>query len=102
VSPGAKTTLFIAFYYETETVPPSSDDPNPRGLKGYTNLIAQSAKMQGFIVFNYQDRYEDAQKKIGEWLVEGKLKRRFHIEEGLEKCPEYLTHLFEGRNTGKM
>ena len=81
---------------------PSPDDPNPRGLKGYMNLITQSAKMQGFIVFNYEEQYKDAQRKIGEWLAEGKLKRRFHIEEGLEKCPEYLTHLFEGKNTGKM
>jgi NADPH-dependent curcumin reductase CurA len=35
-------------------------------------------------------------------MAEGKLKRRFHIEEGLEKCPEHLNHLFEGKNTGRM
>jgi len=58
--------------------------------------------MQGFIVLNYEEEYEGARKRLGEWLAEGKLKRRFHIEEGLEKCPEYLTHLFEGKNTGKM
>jgi len=71
-------------------------------LKAYTTLITQSAKMQGFIVLDYKEKYGDAQKKLGEWLAEGKLNRRFHIEEGLEKCPEYLTHLFEGKNTGKM
>jgi NADPH-dependent curcumin reductase CurA len=58
--------------------------------------------MQGFIVFNYEHEYEDARKTLGEWLAEGKLKRRFHIEEGLERCPEYLAYLFEGKNTGKM
>jgi len=82
--------------------PSSPDDSDPRGLKRYTNLIAQSAKMQGFIVLTYGEKFGHARKVLGEWLAEGKLKRRFHIEEGLEKCPEYLTHLFEGKNTGKM
>jgi NADPH-dependent curcumin reductase CurA len=66
------------------------------------NLISQSAKMHGFIVLDYKEKYADARKELGEWLAEGKLKRRFHIEEGLEKCPEHLNRLFEGKNTGKM
>lgn len=39
---------------------------------------------------------------MGRWIAEGKIKRKFHIVEGLEKCPEYLNLLFSGGNTGKL
>jgi hypothetical protein len=35
-------------------------------------------------------------------MAAGKLKRKFHIREGLDRAPEYLNELFAGRNTGKM
>lgn len=66
------------------------------------NLISQSASMQGFIVFNYESRYNEARVELAKWLAEGKLKRKFHIEDGLEHAPKHLQSLFDGKNTGKM
>ncbi len=66
------------------------------------NLIAQRASIQGFIVFDYMDRYPAAIDEMGKWMQEGKIKSRFHIEEDLERCPEHLAKLFKGVNTGKM
>ncbi|KAG9051539.1 hypothetical protein FS837_004049 [Tulasnella sp. UAMH 9824] len=74
----------------------------PKGLTGYLNLISQRAKIEGFIVFDYVSRYEEARTELAQWLKEGKLKRRFHIEQGLENCPKHLNGLFAGVNTGKM
>jgi len=66
------------------------------------NLISQQATLQGFIVFNYIKRYPEAEKAITTWIQEGKMSKRFHIVEGLEKCPQHLSSLFKGANTGKM
>lgn len=52
--------------------------------------------------FDYKDQYPTAIAEIAEWIKEGKLKRRFHIVEGVEKAPEALPMLFTGGNTGKL
>jgi NADPH-dependent curcumin reductase len=65
-------------------------------------MIAQGAKMQGFIITDYAPRYAEAREKLGEWLGAGKLKRKFYIQDGLQKAPEHLQELFAGRNMGKM
>ena len=39
---------------------------------------------------------------MARWIGEGKLKRKFHVVEGLEKCPEHLGLLYSGGNTGKL
>jgi NADPH-dependent curcumin reductase CurA len=39
---------------------------------------------------------------MARWISEGKIKRKFHIVEGLEKCPEHLNILYTGGNTGKL
>jgi hypothetical protein len=39
---------------------------------------------------------------MAKWIGEGKIKRKYHMEEGLERCPEYLNLLFNGGNTGKL
>jgi len=74
----------------------------PTGLTSYMTLISQRAKMQGFIVFDYAARYDEAKKDISEWIKEGKIKRKFHVVSGLESCPETLQLLFSGGNTGKL
>jgi len=78
------------------------NEAKPRGLQGYLNLISQRAKIEGFIVFDYADRYNVAIREMAKWIDGGKLKRKFHIVEGLEKCPEYMNLLFSGGNTGKL
>jgi len=74
----------------------------PFGLTSYLNLITQSAEMQGFIVFNYASQFAQARKEILSWISEGKIQRKFHIVNGIEKCPESLQMLFSGANTGKL
>lgn len=78
------------------------NDPQPKGLKGYLTLIAQRAKMQGFIVFDYADQYPVAVKKIAAGLADGSIKSKFHIVEGLHNAPSALPMLFSGANVGKL
>ena len=58
--------------------------------------------MQGFLVFDFQARYGEAVKQLGEWLREGRLAYREHILEGLATAPDAIAMLYRGENTGKL
>jgi NADPH-dependent curcumin reductase CurA len=73
-----------------------------QGPANYLSLLVNRARMQGFIVFDYADRYPQAARDMGQWLADGRLKAREHIVEGLETFPETLLMLFDGRNQGKL
>jgi NADPH-dependent curcumin reductase len=73
-----------------------------RGPKNYLSLLINSARMEGFIVFNYAQRYREAIQALATWLAEGKIKAREDIVEGLENFPEAFLKLFRGENFGKL
>ncbi|KAH6623637.1 hypothetical protein F5144DRAFT_368336 [Chaetomium tenue] len=71
--------------------------------KNFFNIIGQRIKMQGFIVFDYAKEYAAARTQIGQWLGEGKLKRKETIlKGGVGASEEALDYLFQGRNIGKL
>lgn len=74
----------------------------PNGLRAYQSLIAQRAKLEGFIVFDYVKEFPAAQKHVADMLASGKLQRKFHVVEGLSNAPSALPMLFTGGNTGKL
>ena len=49
--------------------------------------------------FDYAKRYAEAERDIGRWLGEGKIKRRETRMNGLDSCVPALKGLFEGKNT---
>lgn len=73
-----------------------------RGPKNYLSLVINSARMEGFIVFNYAQRYGEGIQALAAWLAEGKIKAREDIVEGLENFPEAFLKLFRGENLGKL
>jgi NADPH-dependent curcumin reductase CurA len=73
-----------------------------KGPSNYLALLVQRARMQGFVVFDYQSRYAEAQAQLGRWLAEGKLHHHEDVVEGLENAPRALLRLFDGSNTGKL
>jgi len=75
---------------------------SPHGIQNYVTLIAQSASIRGLIVMDYAPHFEECRAKLGEWLGQGKLKRKFHIQNGLKDAPSHLRELYDGKNTGKM
>jgi NADPH-dependent curcumin reductase CurA len=75
--------------------------PGPHhGPINYQCIVYKRARMEGFVVFDYWDRYEEAEKDLLGWFREGLLKNTEDIDEGLEKMPESLASLFTGGNTG--
>lgn len=75
------------------------DDFGPR-LQ--TKLIRTSTLMQGFIVSNYEPRFQEASAQLVRWYAEGKLKNRETIVEGFDEIPRAFLNLFEGANLGKL
>ena len=73
-----------------------------RGPSNYMSLLVNRARMEGFVVFDYADRYMEAAMEMAGWMAEGKLKSREDIVEGFETFPETLLKLFKGENIGKL
>ena len=65
------------------------------------NLIPARATIQGFLVFDYYQRFPESMKDLTEWVVSGKIKYKETIIEGLENAPRAFIGLFLGENTGK-
>jgi NADPH-dependent curcumin reductase CurA len=81
------------------------NNPEGEGMRGpanYMALLVDRARMQGFVVFDYADRYAEAAAEMWGWMAEGKLKSREDIVEGLQTFPETLLKLFKGENMGKL
>jgi NADPH-dependent curcumin reductase CurA len=74
----------------------------PKSISVQPFLIRNSALMQGFIVFNYADKYPEAIKQLSQWLAEGKLTYTETIVDGFDAIPQTFLDLFEGKNNGKM
>jgi NADPH-dependent curcumin reductase len=73
----------------------------PYGYKNMRAILVNRVRMQGMIVFDWQDRYGEALKALGGYLAQGKLKYRKSVVEGLENAPKGLIGLLSGKNFGK-
>ena len=83
----------ISRYNETEPTP---------GPSNYLTLLTKRSRMEGFVILDYFDRFMEGIQQLSQWVIEGKLKHREHIIEGLENAPKAINLLFEGKNTGKL
>ena len=73
-----------------------------QGPRNYMALLVKRARMEGFVIFDYANRYAEAAKEIAGWISSGELTTREHIVDGLETFPESLLMLYRGENTGKL
>ncbi len=75
--------------------------PLPRkGPSNYTELLNQRSRMQGFMVFDYLERWPEAEAQMRNWYMAGLLKNSEDVSEGLENMPEALASLFKSENKG--
>ncbi|MEX2267305.1 MAG: NADP-dependent oxidoreductase [Acidimicrobiia bacterium] len=74
----------------------------PESVHNYFKLIATRSRMEGFLVLDYLDRFDEGAAKLLEWTFEGRLQAREQIVDGLENAPRALNMLFTGENTGKL
>jgi NADPH-dependent curcumin reductase CurA len=72
------------------------------GPSNYMALLVRRARMEGFVVFDFANRYEEAAREMAGWIAEGKLRSKEEIVAGIEAFPDTLQMLFKGENTGKL
>jgi len=72
-----------------------------RGPANYLSMISARARMEGFVIIDYLDRAEEAIDALGAMTLQGKMKSRIDLVEGLENFPEALRRVLSGRNFGK-
>jgi NADPH-dependent curcumin reductase CurA len=74
-----------------------------KGPSNYMQLLVQRARMEGFVVFDYASRYEEAATEIAGWLRDGSLVAQEHVVDGgVDAFPQTLVKLFTGENKGKL
>ena len=79
----------------------SSWDPWPSGPRIERHLLNKAARMQGFLVWDYEHRYEEAVAKLAGWVRSGQLRYREEILDGIEAAPDAIAGLYRGENLGK-
>ncbi len=95
INTGARVVIggAISTYNATEPV------PGPYNIR---MLLVRRARMEGFIVFDYRDRYAEATAQLAQWVEEGKIAYAEDVVDGLEQAPKVINRLFDGANTGKL
>ncbi|MDX1268322.1 MAG: NADP-dependent oxidoreductase, partial [Oceanisphaera sp.] len=84
----------ISAYNATSPVP---------GPYNFRSVLVNRLRVQGFIVFDFIDKYPEAYEKLGSWHKEGKLTFKEDVREGgLEAFPDVLKMLYTGENFGKL
>ena len=78
----------------------NDEEPSP-GPSSYMSLVIMRAKMEGFIVLDYLDKFPEAVRELKNWVKEGKIIYLEDMQEGIENAPETLVRLFTGQNFGK-
>jgi len=73
----------------------------PVGPRKLIQVIQSRATIEGFLVNDFQPRFEEATRQLGEWVASGQLSYRETVTEGLENAPDAFLGLFEGENIGK-
>lgn len=73
------------------------------GLANIGQLIMQRASIQGFLVLDFADRFEEAITHLATMLGEGKLVYdETMVEGGIAAAPDAYRQLFTGTNVGKL
>ncbi len=71
------------------------------GVKNFRFILVNRIKVQGFIVFDFAERYAAARADLAQWLAEGKLRHHETVAEGLRAAPGAFLGMLRGANLGK-
>ncbi len=78
-----------------------NEEDSSTGPRKLPQLIAPRARVEGFLVFDYVTRFEQANERLHEWVANGDIDYRESVVEGFENAPDAFLGLFEGENIGK-
>jgi len=70
-------------------------------LRPTRQLLIKCARMQGFLVYQWLERYPEGIAQMEKWLQAGKIKYKEDITQGFENTPQTFIDLLSGNNFGK-
>ena len=73
-----------------------------KGPSNYLSLLVNRASMKGMVVFDYAKDYQKAGMQMGQWMMQGKLKSKEDVYEGIENFHDTFLRLFSGDKMGKL
>ena len=83
------------------TVAHTEWDPPPSGPRMERRLLVTRSRIEGFVVFDYAHRYDEALLQLSRWIRDGRIRYREEVLEGLESAPDSIAGLYRGENLGK-
>lgn len=75
--------------------------PIPIGPRVNRTLLIKRAKIEGLLVLDYFNKYQEIYEKLLKWYIEGKLVSEEDISDGLNSAPASLVKILNGLNLGK-
>jgi NADPH-dependent curcumin reductase CurA len=72
--------------------------PGPRGIPGL--LVNNRVRMEGFLVFDFATRYDEARAQLRAWLDASDIQSLHDEVVGLENAPQAFVDLLAGGNVG--
>jgi NADPH-dependent curcumin reductase len=76
-------------------------DPPPIGPRVEREILVRRVRIQGFLFFDYMHRYDEAVRRLAQWVRDGRLRYREDVLDGLELAPDAIAGLYRGENLGK-
>jgi NADPH-dependent curcumin reductase CurA len=77
------------------------NDTEPRGMPEMRAFLVKRIKLQGFICSDRMERWPEALAQIEKWVLEGRIKYRETVAEGLASAPKAFIGMLRGENLGK-
>ena len=66
------------------------NEMSAKGPNNYLSLLVNRATMKGMVVFDYAENYPIATKEMTQWILDGTLKSKEDIYDGIEIFMRFL------------
>ena len=73
-----------------------------KGPSNYLSLLVNRGTMRGMVVFDYAKDYQKASQQMALWMMQGRLKSKEDVYEGIENFYETFLRLFSSDKMGKL
>ncbi|CAN1124177.1 NADP-dependent alkenal double bond reductase P2 [Linum perenne] len=72
------------------------------GVRNLLNMVGKEVRMEGFMLASYLKHFGDFANEIEGYLVEGKIRSKYKIYDGIESFLDGLGSVFSSVNDGKV
>jgi NADPH-dependent curcumin reductase CurA len=72
-----------------------------QGPRWLWTLIVKQARVEGFLVFQFADKFQQGIAQMAEWIKDGRLTYKEDIVAGFDNMPQAFIGMLSGDNTGK-